>query len=160
MIPVISIVGRHDSGKTTLLVSLLGVLQARGLKIAVIKHSHHVLTFGDDTDTDLLFGAGAQAVYTVSPDVTLRYRRQAEQPPDSYLEELKDSGVDIIITEGYKHERFFKIEVLRRDIATESMGLPGTIAHVSDFLMESPRPVFDFTATEALCDHILKHVLP
>ena len=47
MHPIISIVGRSGSGKTTLLESLIAELKKRGLKVAVVKHSHHA----DDLDS-------------------------------------------------------------------------------------------------------------
>ncbi|MEK7750140.1 MAG: molybdopterin-guanine dinucleotide biosynthesis protein MobB, partial [Planctomycetota bacterium] len=40
-VPVISIVGRSNSGKTTLIVKLVKELKSRGYKVATIKHSHH-----------------------------------------------------------------------------------------------------------------------
>jgi molybdopterin-guanine dinucleotide biosynthesis protein MobB len=41
MPPAVSVVGRKNSGKTTLLVALAAELQRRGLRVASIKHSHH-----------------------------------------------------------------------------------------------------------------------
>lgn len=40
MIPVISFVGRSNSGKTTYLIKLISELKKRGYKVAVIKHHH------------------------------------------------------------------------------------------------------------------------
>jgi len=41
MIPIVSIVGKSDSGKTTLIEKLLPELTRRGLRIATIKHDTH-----------------------------------------------------------------------------------------------------------------------
>lgn len=41
MIPMLGITGYSGSGKTTLLEKLVPQLNARGLNVAVIKHSHH-----------------------------------------------------------------------------------------------------------------------
>ena len=51
----ISITGFSNSGKTTLISRLSECLEARGLKVAIAKHTHHVLD-KPDTDTALLMG--------------------------------------------------------------------------------------------------------
>lgn len=158
MTPVISVVGRHNSGKTTLLVRLLEELTARGLRVAVLKHSRSQFRLTDDNDAHRLFNAGAETVLAVSPEVTLRYQRQPEQEPERYLAELATGAFDLIITEGYKHERFLKIEVLRQAIDRGSMNLPGTIAQVSDFPLTSGLPAFTFDDIKALSDFIIKSV--
>ena len=39
--PMIGIVGRKNSGKTTLLVAVAAELKRRGLRVASVKHGHH-----------------------------------------------------------------------------------------------------------------------
>lgn len=51
----ISIIGFSNSGKTTLISRLSECLEARGLKFAIAKHTHHELD-KPDTDTALLMG--------------------------------------------------------------------------------------------------------
>ena len=46
MRPIISIVGKSESGKTTLLESLIIELKQRGYKVAIIKHA------GEDFELD------------------------------------------------------------------------------------------------------------
>ena len=41
MIPIVSIVGKSDSGKTTLIEKLLPELTRRGYRIATVKHDVH-----------------------------------------------------------------------------------------------------------------------
>lgn len=78
MVPVIAFVGRHNSGKTTLLCRIIGRLQERRIECAVIKHSHHLLT-PDSYDSGKLYAAGAKQVYLSTPQETLIYLRE-EQP--------------------------------------------------------------------------------
>lgn len=40
-VPTLGFVARSGTGKTTLLVRLLPLLKARGLRIGMIKHAHH-----------------------------------------------------------------------------------------------------------------------
>ncbi|MEI3478149.1 MAG: molybdopterin-guanine dinucleotide biosynthesis protein MobB [Bilophila sp.] len=49
----IGIIGFSNSGKTTLISRLSECLEARGLKVAIAKHTHHELD-KPDTDTALL----------------------------------------------------------------------------------------------------------
>ena len=48
MRPIISIVGKSESGKTTLLEGLITKLKQRGYKVAVIKHA------GEDFELDVV----------------------------------------------------------------------------------------------------------
>ena len=41
MIPIVSIVGKSDSGKTTLMEKLIAELNLRGYKVASVKHDTH-----------------------------------------------------------------------------------------------------------------------
>ena len=41
MIPIVSIVGKSDSGKTTLIEKLIPELTRRGYRVATVKHHAH-----------------------------------------------------------------------------------------------------------------------
>ncbi|MRR09397.1 molybdopterin-guanine dinucleotide biosynthesis protein B, partial [bacterium] len=60
MLPIISIVGPSDSGKTTLVVELVHALQRRGYRVGVLKHTHAAIKLDRaGTDTDRFRRAGA-----------------------------------------------------------------------------------------------------
>ncbi len=65
---IICIVGRSQSGKTTLIEKLIPELKRRGYRIGTIKHSHHIFDF-DKTGKDSWRhkDAGAETVIVVSP---------------------------------------------------------------------------------------------
>jgi len=119
-VPVISIAGVSNSGKTTLIVKLVKELKSRGYKVATIKHSHH--SFELDTegkDSWLHTKAGADAVVVTSHN-TLGVIRHS--PKEISLLEIINTylqDMDIIIVEGYKSENIPKIEVFRTEISTE-----------------------------------------
>ncbi|MEK6559565.1 MAG: molybdopterin-guanine dinucleotide biosynthesis protein B, partial [Planctomycetota bacterium] len=119
-VPVISIAGVSNSGKTTLIVKLVKELKSRGYKVATIKHSHH--SFELDTegkDSWLHTKAGADAVVVTSHN-TLGVIRHS--PKEISLLEIINTylqDMDIIIVEGYKSENIPKIEVFRSEISTE-----------------------------------------
>ena len=66
-VPAICIAGWSDSGKTTLIERLIPLLTVRGLRVGVVKHTHHALEMdkpGSDTDRYRSAGASAVAVGT------------------------------------------------------------------------------------------------
>ncbi|MBC3880544.1 molybdopterin-guanine dinucleotide biosynthesis protein B [Undibacterium sp. LX40W] len=113
--PCIGIVGWSGSGKTTLLEKLINELGLAGLKVNVIKHSHHdVILEPKHKDTARFRQAGAQEVLLASPyriALVRELRDQTEPSLDDLLKELAPADVNLI--EGYKWAEIPKIEVWR-----------------------------------------------
>lgn len=112
---VAGIVGWHDSGKTTLLVALVGELVARGHRVSTVKHAHHcfdVDTPGKDSWKHRDAGATEVMVGSAARWALMHELRGAPEPG---LEELLAamSPVDLVLVEGFKHESYPKIEVYR-----------------------------------------------
>lgn len=156
MLPVISFIGSHNSGKTTALCRVIDILAQRGIRISVLKHSHHELTIAGSEDSERIFAAGAQMVYASSPGMNIVYRRhEQEKPIDQILAEM-DADSDCIIVEGYKQAAYPKIEFLRKEINTHRLEVDNVIAFVSDFSIdESDRPCFSFEQMEDLALYIV-----
>ncbi|MCF6156928.1 MAG: molybdopterin-guanine dinucleotide biosynthesis protein B [Candidatus Brocadia sp.] len=118
-VPTISIVGKSNSGKTTLIVKLVRELKSRRFKVATIKHSHHSFELDQEgKDSWLHTRAGADAVVVASQKMTGVIRVVSEELPlpeivNTYLQDM-----DIILAEGYKTQAIPKIEVLRSEIST------------------------------------------
>jgi molybdopterin-guanine dinucleotide biosynthesis protein B len=133
MIPVVSFVGYSNSGKTTVLTQVVRELKSRGYRIAVIKHDAHSFSMDiPGKDTAKHAEAGADIVCISSPG-KLAYieARQAEMPLAEVIHRIQD--VDMILTEGYKHERKPKIEVFRAAAGQPLLGPgPDLLATVSD----------------------------
>jgi molybdopterin-guanine dinucleotide biosynthesis protein B len=142
MIPVISFIGRHNSGKTTILSGVVKYLTDAGYKVAVIKHAHHHINIDAHNDSEILLKAGAQYVCASSPGLILQYqRRQDDADVYSLLSQVPEN-FDLVIVEGFKYEALPKIEVLRKDIDKEPMHLPQTLALVSDFPLQAEIDIF------------------
>lgn len=119
MIPVISVVGYANSGKTTVLRKIIGELKLRGYKVAIIKH--HGGDFDIDhegKDTYKHMEAGAITTMLSSPN---KFAMVSKLEQEKTLDELISyiENVDIIITEGYKKENKPKIEVFRKSNNSE-----------------------------------------
>jgi molybdopterin-guanine dinucleotide biosynthesis protein B len=112
---LLGVAGWSGSGKTTLLEYLVAQLAEGGLRVNVIKHSHHdVQLEPPHKDSARLRRAGAAEVMLASPYriAIMRELRDAAEPP---LAELlaQLSPADLTLVEGYKWEAIPKLEVHR-----------------------------------------------
>ncbi len=115
MIPVVSIVGKSKSGKTTLICALIKELKNQGYKIATIKHDIHGFDIDKPGKDTWKHGeAGADAVVIASPyKMALIERLETERSIDDIVENKLDRDTDLILTEGYKKGPKPKIEIVR-----------------------------------------------
>lgn len=114
--PAISFVGRHNSGKTTLLVKVISELVSRGLNIGSIKHHGHP-DFDIDypgKDSYRHREAGSCDVVVVSP---ARMARITEIDVEPSCDEVVASmpNHDLVIVEGYRQSGLPVVEVLRQE---------------------------------------------
>ncbi len=158
MIPVISVVGYSNSGKTTLLVKIIKELKARGYKIATIKHHHR--DFDIDVpgkDTWRHREAGADTVVLASPaKVAFIQQTQKELTLDEII--AKISGVDIIITEGYKKENKPKVEVFRSEVHTELISPRSQLLAVASDVSHTGVPTFGLDDAPGLVDFLINQL--
>jgi molybdopterin-guanine dinucleotide biosynthesis adapter protein len=116
MIPIISIVGKSDSGKTTLIEKLVPELTRRGYRVATIKHDMHGFEVDrEGKDSWRHKQAGAHTVVISSPQ-KIALIRDVEK--DLALDEIRGrwiQDVDLILSEGYKKDIQPKIEVFRKE---------------------------------------------
>ena len=116
-IPILGFAAWSGTGKTTLLRRLLPILAGRGIRVGMIKHAHHdfdVDTPGKDS-YELRKAGAAQMLISSRRRWALMVERSAEREPplDEVLLELDQELLDLILVEGFKHERFPKIELHR-----------------------------------------------
>jgi molybdopterin-guanine dinucleotide biosynthesis protein B len=137
---ILGVVGWSGSGKTTLLEYLVAQLAERGLRVNIVKHSHHdILLEPPHKDSARLRVAGAAEVMIASPyrNAIMRELRGAQEP--KLAEHLvRMSPSDLTLVEGYKWEPFDKLEVHR-----PSLGQPAlypTDGHIVAVASDVPRP--------------------
>jgi len=111
----LGIAGYSGSGKTTLIEKLLPRLRAAGLRVSVIKQSHH--DFEVDVpgkDSWRHRAAGAQEVLLTSPHRWMLVNELRGAPEPGLHEHLgRLSPCDLVLVEGYKHADIPKLEVWR-----------------------------------------------
>ena len=147
MPPIISVVGRSDSGKTTFLEKLIPELKRMELRVAVVKHDRHGFEIDyPGKDTWRLRKAGADTVMISSPNQIAMIRSGlARESSLDELAQLVSDEVDIVLTEGYKSSNKPKIEVSRRAIANGELLCTDDelLAVVSDHPHDIKVPQFD-----------------
>ncbi|MBN43547.1 MAG: molybdopterin-guanine dinucleotide biosynthesis protein B [Alphaproteobacteria bacterium] len=133
---IAGIVGWHDSGKTTLITTLVNALVDRGYRVSTIKHAHHgfdVDTPGKDSWKHRASGA-TEVMVASSARWALMHELRTENEPA--LAELLAamSPVDLVLVEGFKHEKHDKIEVYRAGLADRPIALldPTVVALADD----------------------------
>jgi molybdopterin-guanine dinucleotide biosynthesis adapter protein len=135
-VKVIGIVGWSGSGKTTLLEYLVARLSGRGLRVNIVKHSHHdVMLEPPHKDSARLRMAGAAEVMLASPfrvAVMRELRGEAEPSLAAHLARL--SPADLTLVEGYKWESMPKLEVHRPSLGQPALypNDPHIVAVASD----------------------------
>lgn len=143
-IPILSIVGKSNSGKTTLLEKLIPELKRRGYRIATIKHHSHP-GFEIDVpgkDTWRHAQAGSDHVVIAAPDRLASIRKlERELSLDEVAATIQD--VDLILTEGYKRAGKPALEVVRRAAGLELVSQPPQLLAVAtDTALEVQIPQF------------------
>lgn len=158
MAKALAIVGPSGSGKTELICRLLKWFARRGLRVAVLKHTHHRDPGDRDKDTWRFRRAGARVVALAAPGL-LQISRQVPGEP-SLSETLAALGreADLILVEGYKSGPLPKIAVLPASAPENPAPAPQVIAVVGPAPVAAGLPVFPPEDLEAIGVFILAHL--
>jgi molybdopterin-guanine dinucleotide biosynthesis protein B len=120
---VLGVVGWSGSGKTTLLAFLVARLSAQGVRVNVVKHSHHDIPLEPPhKDSARLRMAGAAEVMIASPyrvAIVRELRGAAEPSLAEHLARL--APADLTLVEGYKWEALAKLEVYRPSLGQPAL---------------------------------------
>jgi len=161
--PVLGFAAWSGTGKTTLLIRLLPLLKARGLRVAVVKHAHHSFDIDHPgKDSYELRQAGAAQMLIGSRQ---RWALMVENADDEdwslsdLIQHLDVSRLDLILVEGYKPERIPKIEIHRPSLGKPLLYRddPSVIAIATDdaAAITTDLPVLDLNEAEEIVEFIL-----
>jgi molybdopterin-guanine dinucleotide biosynthesis protein B len=108
--------GYSGSGKTTLIERLLPRLTDDGLRVSVLKQSHHNIDLDHPgKDSWRHRHAGAHEVLLATPSRwMLVHEMRGEPPPDLESQLACLSPCDLVLVEGFRHGELPKIEVHRK----------------------------------------------
>src|SRR4030042_2341468 len=103
MTPIVSIVGKSKTGKTTLIEGLIKELKSRGYRVATAKHtSHELMLDKPGKDSWRHIQAGSEATAISSPYQLVFIKPVAQSPSLDEIARLFGNDYDIIIAEGFK----------------------------------------------------------
>ena len=161
-IPILSIVGKSGSGKTTLLERLIAELKRRGYRVATIKHHAHPGFEIDQPgkDTWRHAQAGSDHVVIAAPDKIASIRRlERELSLDEIAATI--TGVDIILTDGFKRAGKPSLEVVRAEQGLELVSDPSKLVAVAtDTRLAVSVPQFRLDEAEKVVDWVVGTFLP
>jgi molybdopterin-guanine dinucleotide biosynthesis protein MobB len=160
MPPVISIVGRARSGKTTLVEKLIFELRERGYRVASLKHAQEIhFESGKDSERHLAAGSGVVGLVSNKRMVILR---PAESETD--LQDLArhlGAELDVVIAEGFKQGNSPKILVNRADLGEPPADLNRVVAIAGDDAAGYAVRRFELNDVTAIADFIQQsYILP
>ena len=120
-VPILGFCAYSGTGKTTLLTQLIPLLKAQGLRLAVIKHTHHVIDVDKPgKDSYRMREAGAEQVILASRQRLIVMRELPQAHDEALLADalaaIPAGSADLILIEGFKHESFPRIEVHRKGL--------------------------------------------
>ena len=157
----ITFIGWHNSGKTTLLVEIVGILKERGWNVCVVKSSSHSGVSFDtpEKDSSRFKAAGADEVAFIAPDQVVVMKRN-DNIPFRVLAHRFFPDADIVLGEGFKNANGVdKIEVARQgEEPTLYREVSGVMAVVTDADVPGTR-VFRRNETMEIAEFIEKRYI-
>ena len=166
-IPILGFAAFSGTGKTTLLEQMIPILKQQGLRIGLIKHSHHNFQIDQPgKDSFRLREAGATPVMLISSHrraMITEFASIQEPKLDDQLKLFDQSELDLILVEGFKSEAFPKIE-LHRTAMNQPLLFPNdpniiAIATDTDLLAPKSLTQLDINQPDRIVEFILKQFL-
>ncbi|NWH05539.1 molybdopterin-guanine dinucleotide biosynthesis protein B [Desulfobacter latus] len=158
---IVLIVGKSNSGKTTLMEKLIKELSARGFRVGSVKHTHKVNFDKKGKDSWRHKNAGAVASLVVTDTKVALVKEDTRPAEEKFFHYLGD--MDLILAEGFKTFRLPKIEVFRKKGPYEAplcLEDPDLIAFVTDTdIRPEKKPCFGLEDTSSLADLLEQHFL-
>lgn len=167
-VPILGFAAVSGTGKTTLLCRLIPILRSRGLNLGLIKHAHHEFDLDQPgKDSFELRKAGASRVLITSSKrraMVTDHPYPLEPRLDQELRYLDQEGLDLVLVEGFKTERYPKFELHRAALATPFQYPEDTsiLALITDAAppKDLSIPCLNINDPEGIADFIMKRFLP
>jgi formylmethanofuran dehydrogenase subunit E len=144
-IPLISFIGRSNSGKTTLLEKVVKELKMRGYRVGIVKHTHHNFTIDySGKDSWRLAQAGSDVVAVSSPNKVAFIERLESEVELGRLSTFFEGKVDTVLVEGYKSSNAAKVLVLATEQDEEQLFHEKPLATITAHFSLLGHPQFDY----------------
>ena len=166
-LPVITFVGKSNSGKTTFLEKVIAQLTNQGYRVATVKHHAHT-TEVDTKQKDSWRHAQAGSVVSMvsSPSqFSVVHAVQNEVSMERIIDEAQRAQCDVLIAEGFKRLDYPKIELSRIERSDKALCSPEEVEalvtnnqKLADEFCGSV-PVFGLEDIEEFCLFFVRHCI-
>lgn len=157
---LLAITAYSGTGKTTLLKAIIPILKQGGIRVGLIKHTHHSMDV--DTpgkDSYELRKAGAEQTMVASNQ---RWALMTETPAQQQIDlhelarKMDTSALDLILVEGFKQEEINKIVLFRQTLKRPLSDLLDeyVIAIATDSPLSTSRRQLDINQPQQIADFI------
>ena len=159
---VFGLTGRSGSGKTTLIETLIPIFTGLGLRVSVIKHTHHEFDVDrPGKDSWRQRQAGEMEVLLTSDTRWVLMHELRGAPEPELPEQLAHlSPCDLVLVEGFKRQPIAKLEVWRaaNDTPLLQPTDPTIVAIAADAKLDVTVPIFGLDQHAAIAQFILGHL--
>jgi len=158
-LPIVSIVGKSQSGKTVLMEQLIAEFKRRGYKVAALKHSHGGMEIDHPGKDSWKFAqAGSDAVLVSSPDKLAFIKKLNHDLNIEEIMPIVGPEFDLILAEGFRKSKTPKIEVHRKELGDDLLCSPEELsAIVTDGSLDTDIAQLPWGDTVAVADFIEKN---
>jgi len=160
-LPVVSIVGKSQSGKTVLMEQLIAEFKRRGYKVAALKHGRGGMEIDQPGKDSWRFAqAGSDAVLISSPDKLPFIKRVDHDLDIEEILPIVGPEFDLALVEGFQKSKIPKIEVHRKGLGDDLLCSPEELsAIVTDGSLNTDIPQLPWGDTVTVADFIEKNFL-
>jgi molybdopterin-guanine dinucleotide biosynthesis protein B len=159
MLPIVSIVGKSESGKTVLMEQLIAEFKRRGYKVAALKHSAGGMEIDRPGKDSWRFAqAGSDAVLVSSTDRLAFIKNLDHELNIEEILQVVGDEFDLVLAEGFRKSKIPKIEVHKKELGDDLLCSPDEIsAIVTEGSLDTDRPQLPWGDTVAIADFIEKN---
>jgi molybdopterin-guanine dinucleotide biosynthesis protein B len=155
--PIVSIVGKSESGKTTLMEKLIAELKSRGYRVATVKHAPQESSFDEPgKDSWRHTQAGSEAAVVSTPDKLVLIKPLEREASFEQITYLLGEDHDIILAEGFSQGDAPKIEVHRKQAGPPLAKVRKLVAIATDEPLETKTRQFALDDANGLADLLEK----
>ncbi|MCL2492246.1 MAG: molybdopterin-guanine dinucleotide biosynthesis protein B [Coriobacteriia bacterium] len=166
-VPIVSLVGRSNSGKTTFIEKLVGILQEKGYRVACVKQHHRdvpVDVVGKDSWRYAQAGAACSVMATPT-QLSLVHRTETTTPLEEIAQIVADAGCDIVLAESFAPvdtvDRYVvaRVERIEEPLLRpqDSAGLITDDAELASAWERADRATFDLNDVEKFAKYVIEH---
>lgn len=161
---ILGFAARSGTGKTTLIKQLIPILKQKEIRLGLIKHTHHRVTFDNRGLTKKVFASGCD-VMAVSADLSLAewHQKQPESALVDAINSYRYLPIDLLLIEGFKAAEFPKLELHRQVLnqpllATQDQQIIA-IASDNSALSVGSLPILDINDIPAIARWLVSNLL-